>query len=57
MDDPRLAAEAGALIGNFHYRVAGVAMHDARVLLQRTEIDDFWSLPGGHVELHESTSW
>jgi ADP-ribose pyrophosphatase YjhB (NUDIX family) len=38
----------------FHYRVAGVAIDDDRVLLHRTEIADFWSLPGGHVILGET---
>jgi ADP-ribose pyrophosphatase YjhB (NUDIX family) len=40
----------------FHYRVAGVAVDGDRVLLHRTEIDDFWSLPGGHVELGETAA-
>jgi ADP-ribose pyrophosphatase YjhB (NUDIX family) len=56
MDERSLAAAAGSLPGNFHYRAAGVAVHDGRVLLHRTEIDDFWSLPGGHVELHETAA-
>lgn len=38
----------------FHYRVAGVATHEGRVLLHRSEIDDFWSLPGGRTRLFES---
>jgi ADP-ribose pyrophosphatase YjhB (NUDIX family) len=37
----------------FHYRVAGVATHKGRVLLHRSEIDDFWSLPGGRARLLE----
>jgi len=37
----------------FHYRVGGVAVQDSQVLLHRTEIDDFWSMPGGRVELLE----
>jgi ADP-ribose pyrophosphatase YjhB (NUDIX family) len=56
MVEGRQAAAAGSLSGNFHYRVAGVALHEGRVLLQRTEIDDFWSLPGGHVELYETAA-
>ena len=36
-----------------HYRVAAVIVDGGQVLLHRAEIDDFWSLPGGHVELHE----
>jgi ADP-ribose pyrophosphatase YjhB (NUDIX family) len=37
----------------FHYRVAGVAVDAEHVLLHRTELDDFWSLPGGHVNVGE----
>ncbi|UCC19233.1 MAG: NUDIX hydrolase [Promethearchaeota archaeon] len=37
----------------FVYRVAGVAIHDNRVLVHRSIIDDFWSLPGGRCELLE----
>jgi len=37
----------------FHYRAAGVALSGNRVLLHRGEKDDFWSLPGGRVELLE----
>jgi ADP-ribose pyrophosphatase YjhB (NUDIX family) len=38
----------------FHYRVAGVVTHARRVLLHRSEIDDFWSLPGGRARLFEA---
>jgi ADP-ribose pyrophosphatase YjhB (NUDIX family) len=37
----------------FHYRVSGVAVKGSQVLLHKTETDDFWSLPGGRVELLE----
>jgi len=37
----------------FTYRVAGIALEVDRVLLLRTEKDDFWFLPGGRVELLE----
>ncbi len=40
----------------FHYRVAGVATHDGRVLLHRSENDDFWSLPGGRTQHSESAA-
>jgi ADP-ribose pyrophosphatase YjhB (NUDIX family) len=39
---------------HIHYRVAGVAIHEGRVLLHRAEIDDFWSLPGGRTRLFEA---
>jgi ADP-ribose pyrophosphatase YjhB (NUDIX family) len=39
----------------FTYRVAGIALDVDRVLLLRTEKDDFWFLPGGRVELLESS--
>ena len=37
----------------FHYRVGGVAIQGDQVLLHRTEIEEFWSIPGGRVELLE----
>ena len=40
----------------FNYRVAGIALHDNRVLLNRTEDQDFWFLPGGRVEAGESSA-
>lgn len=38
----------------FHFRAAGIALHDDHVLLHRAERDDFWSLPGGRVEAMET---
>ena len=59
--DPACVASEGALpilssevSGRFHYRVAGVVVDGERVLLCRAEVDDFWTLPGGHVHLHEA---
>ena len=45
-------------IGNarFNYRVAGVALHDDRVLLHYAPEDDFWFLPGGRCEILESSA-
>ncbi|HYP39710.1 MAG TPA: NUDIX hydrolase [Chloroflexia bacterium] len=37
----------------FGYRVAGVVVDEGRVLLQKADIDDFWIVPGGRVELRE----
>jgi ADP-ribose pyrophosphatase YjhB (NUDIX family) len=42
------------LQSQFHYRVAGVATHEGRVLLHRAEIDESWSLPGGRTRLFEA---
>ena len=39
----------------FTYRVAAVAIHDGHVLLNRAEPDDYWFMPGGRVELGESS--
>lgn len=39
----------------FNFRVAGIAIHNNRVLLHTTLKDDFWTLPGGRVEFNEST--
>jgi ADP-ribose pyrophosphatase YjhB (NUDIX family) len=37
----------------FVFRTAGIMIHDGKVLLHRASSDDFWSLPGGRVELLE----
>ncbi|MFX1470307.1 MAG: NUDIX hydrolase, partial [Promethearchaeota archaeon] len=37
----------------FVYRVAGIAIHDNKLLIHRSIIDDFWSLPGGRCEFLE----
>jgi len=39
----------------FSFRVAGLAIHQNKVLLHRYETDEFWVLPGGRAELLEST--
>ncbi len=36
-------------------RVSGVAFHNERVLLHKSEEDDFWVLPGGGCMEHETT--
>lgn len=41
-------------IGRFGYRVAGILTKNNKVLLQNAEIDDFWSLPGGAINLFET---
>lgn len=37
----------------FNYRVAGVAIHDGKVLLDRNTRNSYWVLPGGHPEMME----
>ena len=37
----------------FKFRVVGIAIHEHRVLLHKAEKNDFWSLPGGKIELFE----
>ena len=37
----------------FVYRVAGVAFNNNKVLVHRSILDDFWSLPGGRCEFFE----
>ena len=39
----------------FNFRVAGIVMDADRVLLHQAKQDDFWNLPGGRVEMNEST--
>ena len=40
----------------FNLRAAGVCVQDGYVLLHRADIDDWFSLPGGRVEIGESTA-
>ncbi|MFZ5353654.1 MAG: NUDIX hydrolase [Bacillota bacterium] len=37
----------------FCFRAAGIAFYNGGVLLHRAENDEFWTLPGGRVELME----
>lgn len=37
----------------FTYRVAGVCIHNGYVLTHKSEMDDFYALPGGRVEILE----
>ena len=39
----------------FKYRVSAVVLRGDELLIHRAEIDDFWALPGGHVEMMESS--
>jgi len=40
----------------FNFRVAGIAIHGDRVLLHKAEKDNFWSFPGGRVEMGEDSA-
>jgi len=40
--------------GRFNYRVAGVAIQNGRVLLDRNTRNQYWVLPGGHPDLMEA---
>jgi ADP-ribose pyrophosphatase YjhB (NUDIX family) len=37
----------------FYFRVAAVILNGERLLLHRADYEDFWSLPGGRVEILE----
>jgi ADP-ribose pyrophosphatase YjhB (NUDIX family) len=39
----------------FVHRVAGICIHEGHVLLQRSEDDSYWFLPGGRIEVMESS--
>lgn len=41
--------------GRFHIRVAGVLIHQGRILLHRKKHENFWALPGGRAEMNEAT--
>lgn len=38
---------------HFNYRVAGVAIHNGHILLDRNSRNSYWVLPGGHPEMME----
>lgn len=38
----------------FSHRAAGVVVESGRALLQRSELDPWWVVPGGRVEMRES---
>lgn len=38
----------------FTYRIAGIAIHEEHVLLQRAEDGNIWFVPGGRAELLEA---
>ena len=40
----------------FKYRTAGIALKDNYVLIHKSVENTYWSLPGGHVEMMETTS-
>ncbi len=40
----------------FNFRVAGLALRDGKVLVHREVGEPFWTLPGGRVEMGETTS-
>ena len=42
--------------GVFSYRVAGIYIEDGRILLQKPDSDDAYSLPGGHVAFGETNA-
>lgn len=42
--------------GRFSFRAAAVVVYKGYVLIHQTAGDDFWALPGGRVELFESSS-
>lgn len=37
----------------FNFRIAGVVIHNNKILFHRTEKDSFWALPGGRNEFIE----
>ena len=41
--------------GDFGFRVAGILIYNGRVLLCTDDLVDFWVLPGGSVNLFESS--
>jgi 8-oxo-dGTP pyrophosphatase MutT (NUDIX family) len=50
-EKPMVAFKRGN--ARFNYRVAGVAIHNGCVLLDRNERNNYWVLPGGHPDMME----
>lgn len=40
----------------FQVRAAGIVIHDEYLLLHRPKFDEFWTLPGGRVEISENAA-
>lgn len=40
----------------FQFRVAGISIHNNRVLIHRMVRDNFWTLPGGRCDLMEESA-
>ena len=40
----------------FNYRMAGICIHNDKVLLHKTGPELYWTLPGGRSELQEDTA-
>ncbi len=43
------------LSGNFKFRVNGILIHNDEVLVVKMENNDFYCLPGGHVQIWEDS--
>jgi 8-oxo-dGTP pyrophosphatase MutT (NUDIX family) len=41
--------------GRFSFRVAGVCIYEGKLLVHRSSKDTYWTLPGGRLEMGEST--
>lgn len=39
--------------GHFNYRVAGIFIHDSKVLVMKDQRSPYYYLPGGRINLHE----
>ena len=53
MDDTRTPITFSTGGRAFNLRAVGVIVHQGRVLIHRAVNEDFWTLPGGRVELGE----
>jgi len=40
----------------FNYRIAGIARHQDRILLHRSILETYWTLPGGRCEAGENSA-
>ena len=56
MSNERTMITFGRNNKRFNLRTAGIAIDDNYVLLHTAEKDDFWSFPGGRIELGETSS-
>ncbi|MDZ5010793.1 NUDIX domain-containing protein, partial [Clostridium perfringens] len=42
-------------VGRFNYRVAGILIHDNKLLIMKDDNSPYYYIPGGRVRMHETS--